>query len=44
VLETGPAAGQRFEVISIDDALGYALALGAKLVRTGVTNAEDDDA
>lgn len=40
VLESGPAAGQRFEVINVDDALGFATTLGAKLIRAGVTNAE----
>jgi len=41
-LTSGPAAGKRFEVISLEDATGFATLLGAKVVRAGVTNAETE--
>jgi hypothetical protein len=36
-LTSGPASGKRFEVVSLEDALGYATLLGAKVVRAGVS-------
>lgn len=41
-LTSGLASGQRFEVIEVEDADGFAAELRTRVVRAGVTNAEGE--